>query len=113
MLLNVAAHNVSIRNVKVSKRKRHITYSVTKRMVSQNVQCTKCKRQKTSTSENVKQRLHCRDLTRVISILKESTLEDKQSDYLRQGSNPANLRLRRALYLNSYLESLIVDIRNI
>jgi hypothetical protein len=30
MLLNVAAHNVSIRNVKVSKQERHITYSVTK-----------------------------------------------------------------------------------
>ncbi len=30
MLLNVAAHNVSIRNIKVSKRERHITYSVTK-----------------------------------------------------------------------------------
>ncbi len=26
MLLNVAAHNVSIRNIKVSKRERHITY---------------------------------------------------------------------------------------
>jgi hypothetical protein len=30
MLLNVAAHNVSIQNIKVSKRERHITYSVTK-----------------------------------------------------------------------------------
>ncbi len=30
MLLNVAAHNVSIRNIKVSKRERHITYTVTK-----------------------------------------------------------------------------------
>jgi hypothetical protein len=30
MLLNVAAHNVRIRNRKVSKRERHITYSVTK-----------------------------------------------------------------------------------
>jgi hypothetical protein len=30
MLLNVAAQNVSIRNIKVSKRERHITYSVTK-----------------------------------------------------------------------------------
>jgi hypothetical protein len=37
MLPNVAAHNVSIRNVKVSKRERHITYSVTKRTASQNV----------------------------------------------------------------------------
>jgi hypothetical protein len=32
MLLNVAAYNVSIQNVKVSKRERHITYR------SQNVQ---------------------------------------------------------------------------
>jgi hypothetical protein len=40
MLLNVAAQNVSIRNVKVSKRERHITYSVTKRTASQNVKCT-------------------------------------------------------------------------
>jgi hypothetical protein len=30
MLLNVAAHNVSIRKIKVSKRERHITHSVTK-----------------------------------------------------------------------------------
>ena len=30
MLLNVAAHNVSIQNIKMSKRERHITYSVTK-----------------------------------------------------------------------------------
>jgi hypothetical protein len=30
MLLNVAAHNVNIQNIKVSKRERHITYSVTK-----------------------------------------------------------------------------------
>ncbi len=42
MLLNVADHNVSIRNVKVSKRERHITYSVTKRTASQNVKCTLC-----------------------------------------------------------------------
>jgi hypothetical protein len=34
MLLNVAAHNVSIRNKKVSKRERHIMYSVTKRSVA-------------------------------------------------------------------------------
>jgi hypothetical protein len=47
MLLNVAAHNVSIRNVKVSKRERHITYSVTKRTASQNVKCTLRKRYKT------------------------------------------------------------------
>jgi hypothetical protein len=40
MLLNVAAQNVSIRNVKVSKRERHVTYSVTKRTVSQNVKGT-------------------------------------------------------------------------
>jgi hypothetical protein len=30
MLLNVAAHNVSIQNLKVSKCESHITYSVTK-----------------------------------------------------------------------------------
>jgi hypothetical protein len=30
MLLNVAAYNVSIPNIKVSKHERHITYSVTK-----------------------------------------------------------------------------------
>jgi hypothetical protein len=42
MLLNIAAHNVSIRNVKVSKRERHITYSVTKCTASQNVKCTLC-----------------------------------------------------------------------
>jgi hypothetical protein len=51
MLLNVAAHNVSIRNVKVSKlvskRERHITYSVTKRTASQNIKCTLRKRYKT------------------------------------------------------------------
>jgi hypothetical protein len=39
MLHNVA-HNVCIRNVKVSKRERHMTYSVTKRTASQNVKCT-------------------------------------------------------------------------
>ncbi len=37
MLLNVATHNVSKWNVKVSKRERHITYSVTKHSASQNV----------------------------------------------------------------------------
>jgi hypothetical protein len=42
MLLNVAAHNVSIRNVKVSKRERHIKNSVTKRTASQNVKYTFC-----------------------------------------------------------------------
>jgi hypothetical protein len=47
MLLNLAAHNVSIRNVKVSKRKHHITYSVTKRTATQTVKCTLCKRYKT------------------------------------------------------------------
>jgi hypothetical protein len=46
MLLNVAAHNVSIRNVKVSKRERHIMYSVTKHTASQNVKCTLNKRYK-------------------------------------------------------------------
>jgi hypothetical protein len=35
MLLNVAAHNVSIRNVKVSKCERHLTYTVTKYTASQ------------------------------------------------------------------------------
>jgi hypothetical protein len=40
MLLNVAAHNVSIQNVKVSKRDRHIMYSVTKRTALQNFKCT-------------------------------------------------------------------------
>jgi hypothetical protein len=40
MLLIVAAHKVSIPNVKVSKRERHITYGVTKRTASQNVKCT-------------------------------------------------------------------------
>ncbi len=40
MLLNVAAHNLSIRNVKVSKSEHHIMYSITKRTASQNVKCT-------------------------------------------------------------------------
>jgi len=47
MLLNTAAHNVSIRNVKVSKRECHITYTITKRTASQNIKCTLCKRYKT------------------------------------------------------------------
>jgi hypothetical protein len=47
MLLNVAAHKVSIQNVKVSKRERHIVYSVTKRTISQNVKCTLCNCYKT------------------------------------------------------------------
>jgi hypothetical protein len=106
MLLIVAAHNVSIRNVKVSKRKHHITYSVTKRMASQNVNVKKLKRQKTSLALK-------RDLNRVISILKESTPEDKQSGYFCCETNPARLRLRRALYPNSYPDSLLTDIRNI
>jgi hypothetical protein len=42
MLLNVAAHNVCIQNIKVSKRERHITYSVTKCTASQNIKCTLC-----------------------------------------------------------------------
>jgi hypothetical protein len=42
MLLNVAAHNASIQNVKVSKHEHHITYSVTKRTASQNLKCTLC-----------------------------------------------------------------------
>jgi hypothetical protein len=40
MLFNVAAQNVSIRKVKVSKRERHIMYSVTKRTELQNVKRT-------------------------------------------------------------------------
>jgi hypothetical protein len=40
LLYNVAAHSVSKQNVKVSKRERHITYSVTKSTVSQNVMGT-------------------------------------------------------------------------
>jgi hypothetical protein len=47
MLLNVAAHNVSIQNVKESKRERHITYSATKCTASQNVKCTLHKHYKT------------------------------------------------------------------
>ncbi len=47
MLRNVAAHNVSIRNIKVSKRKHHITYSVTKCTSLQNVKCTLSKCYKT------------------------------------------------------------------
>jgi hypothetical protein len=40
LLHNVAAHNVSIRNVKVSKRERHITYSVTYTFCNAYVMCT-------------------------------------------------------------------------
>jgi hypothetical protein len=40
MLLNVAAHNISIRNIKVSKHERHIMYSITKCTASQNIKCT-------------------------------------------------------------------------
>jgi hypothetical protein len=36
MLQNVAAHNVGVSNVNFSKPKRHITYSVTKRITLQN-----------------------------------------------------------------------------
>jgi hypothetical protein len=43
MLLNVAAHNVSIRNVKVSKREHHITYSV---VMVQNVAAYKVPKRK-------------------------------------------------------------------
>jgi hypothetical protein len=53
MLLNVAANNVSIWNVKVSKRERHIMYSVTKRTVSLNVQ-----RYKTLSAHYVMRSLH-------------------------------------------------------
>jgi hypothetical protein len=37
MFLKVAAHNVSIPNVKVTNKEHHKMYSVTKRTVSQNV----------------------------------------------------------------------------
>ncbi len=37
LLLNVAAHNVSIKNVTVSKREHHITYSIPKCTASQNL----------------------------------------------------------------------------
>ncbi len=47
MLLNVAEHNVSIENVKESKRERYITYTVTKLTASKNVKCTLCNRYKT------------------------------------------------------------------
>jgi hypothetical protein len=47
MLLNLAAHNVSIQNVRVSKRERHITNSGPKRTASQNVKGTLHKRYKT------------------------------------------------------------------
>ncbi len=40
ILLNVAAHNVRIQNVKVSKREHCLMYSVTKRTASQHVKCT-------------------------------------------------------------------------
>jgi hypothetical protein len=46
MLLKVGAHNISIQNVKVSKRERHIMYSITKRTLSQNFKCTLCNRYK-------------------------------------------------------------------
>jgi hypothetical protein len=42
MLLNVAAHKVSIQNVKVSKHERYISYSVTKLTALQKVKCTLC-----------------------------------------------------------------------
>ncbi len=53
MLLDVAAQIVRTQNVKISKRKRYITYSVTKRIASQNVL-----RHKTysTQNENVKKR---------------------------------------------------------
>jgi hypothetical protein len=47
MLLNVAAHNVSMQNVKVFKRERHIMYSVANCTTSQNIKCTLRKRYKT------------------------------------------------------------------
>jgi hypothetical protein len=45
MLLNVDAHNVSLQNVKVSKRESHIMYSVTK--IHCFICCTLRKRYKT------------------------------------------------------------------
>jgi hypothetical protein len=53
MLVNVAAQIVRTQNVKISKRKRYITYSVTKHIASQNVYYTKRKRQNMSMSRNV------------------------------------------------------------
>ncbi len=47
MLLFVAEQIVRTQNVKISKRKRYITYSDTKRIASQKVEYTKRKRQKT------------------------------------------------------------------
>jgi hypothetical protein len=47
MMHNVAAHNVSIQNVKVSKCERHITCSITKRAASQSIKCTLRNRYKT------------------------------------------------------------------
>ncbi len=54
MLLDVAAQIVRTQNIKISKHKRYITYSVTKRIASQNVKYTERKRQKTYISRNVK-----------------------------------------------------------
>ncbi len=47
MLQNVAALNVEFQNVKFLKHKRHITYSIIKRIPLQNVKCTLCKGYKT------------------------------------------------------------------
>jgi hypothetical protein len=46
MLQNVAAHNVRVPKRKFSKHKCHITYSVTKHILLQNVKCTLRKRYK-------------------------------------------------------------------
>jgi hypothetical protein len=58
MLLNVAVHNVSIRNVKVSKRKRHRTYGVTEHTASQIV-----RRHKSYSAQNVNVKKHKRQKT--------------------------------------------------
>jgi hypothetical protein len=47
MLLNIAAHNLRIQNVKVSKCERHIMYSVTKHTAKESVKWTLCKRYQT------------------------------------------------------------------
>ncbi len=48
-------------------------------------------------------------LTRVISILQESTPEDTHYVCLRRESNPGRLSHWRAHYLKSYLDSLNAD----
>jgi hypothetical protein len=78
MLLNVAAHNRSIQNLKVSKRKSHITYSVTKcttysvtkRTASQNIQ-----HHKTYSAQNVN--------VKKVNIMKHKQLQNLTSQYLK------------------------------